>query len=146
MIRVLAIAALLGFAVQLPVSVGRTNAESDVRVEIDDMLAQMDTRALGIHGDLERCQEAHLDFRQILQPRHCHYNKQQNPCRLGRRHARQCGDLSQKKHEWRRQLEPGQKAELDFRQYLVPFGGCGFGHGDLCRLDGVFTQRQRDSL
>lgn len=52
----------LGFAVQLPVSVGRTNAESDVRVEIDDMLAQMDTRALGIHGDLERCQEIMIEL------------------------------------------------------------------------------------
>ena len=52
----------LGFAVQLPVSVGRTNAESDVRVEIDDMLAQMDTRALGIHGDLERCQDIMIEL------------------------------------------------------------------------------------
>ena len=52
----------LGFAVQLPVSVGRTNAESDVRVEIDDMLAQMDTRAIGIHGDLERCQDLMVEL------------------------------------------------------------------------------------
>ncbi|HET7846108.1 MAG TPA: LLM class flavin-dependent oxidoreductase [Acidimicrobiia bacterium] len=52
----------LGFAVQLPVSVGRTNAESDVRVEIDDMLAQMDTRALGIHGDLEQCQDIMIEL------------------------------------------------------------------------------------
>jgi len=52
----------LGFAVQLPVSVGRTDAESDVRVEIDDMLAQMDTRALGIHGDLERCQDIMIEL------------------------------------------------------------------------------------
>ncbi len=60
----------LGFAVQLPVSVGRTNAESDVRVEIDDMLAQMDTRTIGVHGDLERCQDimielAHLGIGEI---------------------------------------------------------------------------------
>ncbi len=52
----------LGFAVQLPVSVGRTNAESDVRVEIDDMLAQMDTKAIGIHGDLERCQDIMIEL------------------------------------------------------------------------------------
>ena len=52
----------LGFAVQLPVSVGRTNAESDVRVEIDDILAQMDTRAIGIHGDLERCQDIMIEL------------------------------------------------------------------------------------
>ena len=52
----------LGFAVQLPVSVGRTNAESDVRVEIDDMLAQMDTKAIGIHGDLERCQDLMIEL------------------------------------------------------------------------------------
>ena len=43
-------------------SVGRTNAESDVRVEIDDMLAQMDTRAIGIHGDLERCQDIMIEL------------------------------------------------------------------------------------
>jgi alkanesulfonate monooxygenase SsuD/methylene tetrahydromethanopterin reductase-like flavin-dependent oxidoreductase (luciferase family) len=52
----------LGFAVQLPVSVGRTSAESDVRVEIDDMLAQMDTKTLGVHGDLERCQDIMIEL------------------------------------------------------------------------------------
>jgi alkanesulfonate monooxygenase SsuD/methylene tetrahydromethanopterin reductase-like flavin-dependent oxidoreductase (luciferase family) len=52
----------LGFAVQLPVSVGRTNAESDVRVEIDDILAQMDTKTIGVHGDLERCQDIMIEL------------------------------------------------------------------------------------
>jgi hypothetical protein len=39
------------------VSVGRTQAESDVRVEIDDLMAQMDTRSTGLHGTLEQCQD-----------------------------------------------------------------------------------------
>lgn len=52
----------LGFAVQLPVSVGRTNAESDVRVEIDDLLAQMNTRVTGIQGDLEHCQDIMIEL------------------------------------------------------------------------------------
>jgi alkanesulfonate monooxygenase SsuD/methylene tetrahydromethanopterin reductase-like flavin-dependent oxidoreductase (luciferase family) len=52
----------LGFAVQLPVSVGRTFAESDVRVEIDDILAQMDTKTVGVHGDLERCQDIMIEL------------------------------------------------------------------------------------
>lgn len=63
-------AATLGFAVQLPVSVGRTDAESDVRVEIDDLLAQVDTKTLGVHGTLEHCQDtmielAHLGFGEV---------------------------------------------------------------------------------
>jgi hypothetical protein len=33
-----------------------------VRVEIDDILAQMDTRAIGIHGDLERCQDIMIEL------------------------------------------------------------------------------------
>jgi alkanesulfonate monooxygenase SsuD/methylene tetrahydromethanopterin reductase-like flavin-dependent oxidoreductase (luciferase family) len=57
--------ASLGFAVQLPVSVGRTNAESDVRVEIDDMLAQMDTKTIGVHGDLERCQDIMIELAHV---------------------------------------------------------------------------------
>jgi alkanesulfonate monooxygenase SsuD/methylene tetrahydromethanopterin reductase-like flavin-dependent oxidoreductase (luciferase family) len=47
----------LSYAAQLPVSVGRTQAESDVRVEIDDLMAQMNTRATGLHGTLEQCQD-----------------------------------------------------------------------------------------
>jgi alkanesulfonate monooxygenase SsuD/methylene tetrahydromethanopterin reductase-like flavin-dependent oxidoreductase (luciferase family) len=47
----------LSYAAQLPVSVGRTQAESDVRVEIDDLMAQMDTRSTGLHGTLEQCQD-----------------------------------------------------------------------------------------
>ncbi|MCH7900167.1 MAG: LLM class flavin-dependent oxidoreductase [Acidobacteria bacterium] len=54
--------ATLGFAVQLPVSVGRTNAESDVRVEIDDLMAQMDTKTIGVHGDLEHCQDIMIEL------------------------------------------------------------------------------------
>lgn len=54
--------ASLGFAVQLPVSVGRTNAESDVRVEIDDLLAQIDIKTIGVHGDLERCQDIMIEL------------------------------------------------------------------------------------
>jgi alkanesulfonate monooxygenase len=52
----------LGFAVQLPVSVGRTNAESDVRVEIDDLLAQMNARVTGMQGDLEHCQDIMIEL------------------------------------------------------------------------------------
>lgn len=52
----------LGFAVQLPVSVGRTNAESDVRVEIDHLMAQMNTQSIGVHGDLERCQDIMIEL------------------------------------------------------------------------------------
>ncbi|HUP16758.1 MAG TPA: LLM class flavin-dependent oxidoreductase [Acidimicrobiia bacterium] len=52
----------LGLAVELPVSVGRTDAESDVRVEIDDLLSQMDTRAIGIHGKLEHCQDIVIEL------------------------------------------------------------------------------------
>jgi alkanesulfonate monooxygenase SsuD/methylene tetrahydromethanopterin reductase-like flavin-dependent oxidoreductase (luciferase family) len=52
----------LGFAVQLPVSVGRTDAESDVRVEIDDLLAQVDTRTFGVHGKLEHCQDIMIEL------------------------------------------------------------------------------------
>jgi alkanesulfonate monooxygenase len=64
----------LSFAAQLPVSVGRTEAESDVRVEVDHLMAQMNTRVTGLHGTLEQCQDliielAHIgvaDFRCIL--------------------------------------------------------------------------------
>jgi alkanesulfonate monooxygenase SsuD/methylene tetrahydromethanopterin reductase-like flavin-dependent oxidoreductase (luciferase family) len=52
----------LGIAVELPVSVGRTDGESDVRVEIDDLLSQMDTRTIGIHGTLERCQDIVIEL------------------------------------------------------------------------------------
>ena len=52
----------VGFAVQLPVSVGRTNAESDVRVEIDDILAQMNARETGMQGDLEHCQDIMIEI------------------------------------------------------------------------------------
>lgn len=52
----------LGLAVELPVSVGRTEGESDVRVEIDDLLSQMDTRAVGIHGKLEHCQDIVIEL------------------------------------------------------------------------------------
>jgi len=54
--------ATLGFAVQLPVSVGRTDAESDVRVEIDDLLAQIDTHSVGVHGKLEHCQDIMIEL------------------------------------------------------------------------------------
>ncbi len=54
--------ASMGFAVQLPVSVGRTDAESDVRVEIDDLLAQIDTRSFGVHGKLEHCQDTMIEL------------------------------------------------------------------------------------
>ncbi|HEY7705014.1 MAG TPA: LLM class flavin-dependent oxidoreductase [Acidimicrobiia bacterium] len=62
--------ASLGIAVELPVSVGRTDGESDVRVEIDDLLSQMDTKSMGMHGTLERCQEivielAHLGVAEV---------------------------------------------------------------------------------
>jgi alkanesulfonate monooxygenase len=52
----------LGLAVELPVSVGRTDGESDVRVEIDDLLSQMDTRVIGIHGKLEHCQDIVIEL------------------------------------------------------------------------------------
>ncbi len=52
----------LGIAVELPVSVGRTYAESDARVEIDDLMSQMDTRTAGIHGTLERCQDIVIEL------------------------------------------------------------------------------------
>lgn len=52
----------LGFAVQLPVSVGRTGAESDVRVEIDDLLAQMNAKVTGMQGDLEHCQDTMIEL------------------------------------------------------------------------------------
>jgi alkanesulfonate monooxygenase SsuD/methylene tetrahydromethanopterin reductase-like flavin-dependent oxidoreductase (luciferase family) len=52
----------LGFAVQLPVSVGRTDAESDVRVEVDDVLAQMNARETGMQGDLEHCQDIMIEL------------------------------------------------------------------------------------
>lgn len=54
--------ATLGFAVQLPVSVGRTDAESDVRVEVDDILAQMNARETGMQGDLEHCQDIMIEL------------------------------------------------------------------------------------
>ena len=55
----------LGVAVELPVSVGRTDGESDVRVEIDDLLSQMDTKSMGMHGTLERCQEIVIELAHV---------------------------------------------------------------------------------
>jgi alkanesulfonate monooxygenase SsuD/methylene tetrahydromethanopterin reductase-like flavin-dependent oxidoreductase (luciferase family) len=55
----------LSFAAQLPVSVGRTEAESDFRVEVDHLMAQMNTRVTGLHGTLEQCQDLIIELAHI---------------------------------------------------------------------------------